>query len=151
MCPTVPIPDIVIAPLGEYDWGQVVGPGILTSRAPANIVPDVTVEACPADTEHPKSLNMFTVAPVIVKSTLNGFDNVNLNVLVPKVLPINSKVKYDDAGGAPVVVVVLVDVVVDVGGCVVDVDVLVVDVGGCVVEVDVLVVVGYTITAVPPL
>jgi hypothetical protein len=94
---------------------------------------------------------MFTVAPVIVKSTLNGFDNVNLNVLVPKVLPINSKVKYDDAGGAPVVVVVLVDVVVDVGGCVVDVDVLVVDVGGCVVEVDVLVVVGYTITAVPPL
>jgi hypothetical protein len=54
---------------------------------------------------------MFTVAPVIVKSTLNEFDNVNLNALVPKVLPINSKVKYDDAGGAAVVVVD-VDVVV---------------------------------------
>jgi hypothetical protein len=92
---------------------------------------------------------MFTVAPVIVKSTLNGFDNINLNALFPKLLPINSKVKYDDAGGASVVVVVLVDVVV--GASVVVLVDVVVDVGGCVVDVEVDVVVAYTITAVPPL
>jgi hypothetical protein len=74
--------------------------------------------------------------------------------ILPSAPPISSKSHCIVADGAPVVVVVVVLVVVSAGApvvvLVVDVEVEV-DVGAAVVDVDVDVVVGYTITAVPPL
>ena len=85
---------------------------MLTSSIPAGIVPDVIILACPSEPEHPKSLNRFTVPPVIVKSTLNASIKVNLNTLFPVAFPRYIKLIVVVAGAAVVVVVVGASVVV---------------------------------------